>query len=138
MKITRRASSVAARRARGFSLLELTLVLIVIGLLTTVAAVNVLGAAERARVRTTKASLSTIQQQITTYRLEHGDRLPENLDVLVRGGYLEDGKMRDGWGNTFYYAPTPGRERPFDLISGGPDGDLSTPEDNISVWDVDG
>jgi len=47
----------------------------------------------------------------------------------------KDISLMDVWDNAFYYA-VPGKKEDFDLISGGEDGDIKTPEDNINVWDI--
>ncbi len=118
--------------ARGFSLLELTLVLVIIGLLMGVAAVNIVGAAERAKVRTTKASMATIKSQLQSYYVEKS-RLPETLSVLVTEQYLDEGDLDDGWNNALYYLPLPDQPGQFELISAGKDGSFDTPDDNIDA-----
>ncbi len=123
----------AVRAARGFSLLELMLVLAIIGILMTVAAVNVLGAGDRARTTSTKASLETIKTQLNTYYLNTSS-FPPNLQTMVTAKYLESGKLMDGWNVAFIYAPNPGNtERPYDLGSCGPD-KLPGTADDIDVW----
>jgi len=107
------------------------LVLVILGLLSTVAAVALLPQAEKAKVRTTKASLEVIKTAITGYQIEKS-RLPESILQLVPG-YLEEGKTKDGWKREFYYKPTPGGAREFELISFGKDGEPGT-EDDIDVW----
>jgi general secretion pathway protein G len=120
-----------ARRA-GFSLLELMLVLAIIGVLTAVAAWNIVGMGERAKIRATKASMSIIESAIKAYHLEQST-YPANFDVLVTGKFLEGDKVKDGFGNKFYYQPTNAPEKPFDLVSAGPDGKMATADD-IDLW----
>jgi general secretion pathway protein G len=119
---------------RGFSLLELMLVLVILGLLSTVAAVALLPQAEKAKIRTTKTSMNVIKQQITAYQLEK-NRVPDALSVLVPD-FLEEGGLRDGWSRDFYYSPTSNGARAFSLVSAGPDGQFET-EDDIDVWTMD-
>ena len=119
---------------RGFSLLELMLVLVILGLLSTVAAVALLPQAEKAKIRTTKTSMNVIKQQITAYQLEK-NRVPDALSILVPD-FLEEGGLRDGWSRDFYYSPTPNGARAFSLVSAGPDGQFET-EDDIDVWTMD-
>lgn len=119
----------AARPA--FSLLELMLVLVILGLLSTVAAVALLPQAEKAKVKTTKASLEVIKSAITGFQIDKS-RLPNGLNELIPN-YLEEGKMRDGWKRDFYYRPTPGGAREYELISFGKDGEPGT-DDDIDVW----
>ena len=120
---------------RGFSLLELMLVLIIIGLVSTVAAVSVGGAMKRAKVRTTKATMDVIKSQIEIYQAEKS-QLPADINTLVAQGYLQEGKTKDGWRQDLYYRPNQNNDptaRPFELISLGEDGQPDTPDD-INVW----
>ncbi|MCA9298615.1 MAG: type II secretion system protein GspG [Phycisphaerales bacterium] len=120
------------RMRRGFSLLELTLVLVIIGLLAGVAAVNLVGGAERAAIRTTKTSLETVKAAINSYYVTESS-YPENLQVLILTKYLEDKPLKDGWDQPFYYAVPGMNGREFTLISTGKDKEAGT-EDDIDVW----
>lgn len=119
----------------AFSLLELTLVLVIIGLLLAGAAVAIGPAFLRAQQRTTKSSMETIKRQIEAYKLEN-KRLPETLQALVPG-YLEAGRMKDGWDNDFYYQPNDPTAFPeFELISAGEDLEFNTADD-LSIWEFE-
>ena len=131
---TNASRSLRGTSRRGFSLLELMLVLVILGLLSTVAAVALLPQAEKAKIRTTKTSMNVIKQQITAYQLEK-NRVPDALSILVPD-FLEEGGLRDGWSRDFYYSPTPNGARAFSLVSAGPDGQFET-EDDIDVWTMD-
>ncbi len=119
----------------GFSLIELTAVLVIIGLLMAGAAIAVPGYLERARTRVTKTSMNTIKTTINTYSADNAGNAPENLQLLIPS-YLEVGADLDAWERTFYYLPTPGGANPFNLISAGPDGEFQTGDD-INVWTMD-
>lgn len=134
---TRVNGRVTGRGSRaGFSLLELTLVLVILGLLSAVAAVAIGPAAERAKVRTTKASMETIKTQIQVYEAENS-AVPASLETLAQQGYLEEQKLLDGWKQAFYFEATPeavaGGGRAFKLLSSGQDKQWDT-EDDIDVW----
>lgn len=121
------------RRTAGFSLLELSLVLAIIGALMLVAAVSLTGASGRAKKRTTEATLSTIKSQIQTYHLDQ-NAYPPTLQALIVAKYLDDKKLQDGWGNPILYAPRQLQEgKPFVLGSAGEDG-VSGNEDDIDAW----
>ncbi len=120
----------------GFSLLELMLVLVIIGVLTALAAWNLVGTGNRAKIRATKASLSQIQSMLKTYYLEQ-NTYPPDIATLVSAKYLEAKRDKDGFNRAFYYQLRTGNEeRPFDLISAGPDGSLGTTDD-IDVWTME-
>ena len=125
------------RRNAGFSLLELVGVLLILGLLGAVAAFNVAGIGSKARVDSTKTSMQVIKNALQTYHLEEG-RYPDNLQVLVTSGILEDKAIRDAWKTPFFYRnQNPIPDRPFMLISYGPDRDGDALEDNIDIWTID-
>lgn len=122
------------RAARGFSLLELMLVLAIMGILMAVAAYNVVGGGNRARVRATEASLTTIKTALIDYQLGESGSYPPDLRTLVTTKRLDDKALTDAWKNAFQYDPK-GRdaEHGFYLFSTGPDGKPGT-EDDIDIW----
>lgn len=132
---TERAMGAAAR---GFSLLEITLVLVIIGLLMGVAAVNLLGGTERARKRTTEATMNTYKTQIQAYMVDHAGSPPATLQALVDGKYVDADNTgappRDAWKEPFWYNPAPDdRGHPFQLRSGGKDKEVGTADD-LDLW----
>lgn len=124
-----------ARRGRaGFSLLELVLVLVILGLLATVGTLAVGPLLNNAKIATTKSTMGTIKTAITSYQLQNGS-LPASIQAMVPN-YLEAGNLNDDWEQPLYYLATPGAAEPYQLISGGPDMEIGT-EDDISVWELD-
>ena len=136
--MTRTARTNTRHAARGFSLLELTLVLLIIGLLGAVAAASFAGAGKRARIKTTKATMNQYKQQLRIYATEKGT-YPTSLTELVPD-YIEPDNSNnaplDAWKNPFYYSVTPESAQKFSLISSGPDGQPNTPDD-IDLWAPD-
>ncbi|MFI4897770.1 MAG: type II secretion system protein GspG [Phycisphaerales bacterium JB059] len=130
----RRTTKRMTRGSRpGFSLLELTLVLVIMGMLMAVAAVNLVGRAKGARVSTTKASMSVIKASIESYMAEKDGSPPPSLQSLAPS-YLQADKLKDAWKQDFFYSATSvSPDRPFQLVSMGPDKELGT-EDDIDVW----
>ncbi len=122
-------------RRRAFSLLEITLVLVIIGLLIAGAAVSLRGVAKRAKIRTTETRLTTISAALSEYNLNVNE-YPISLQELITADYLEDKPLEDSWGQTLYYeVPSVRENKDFDLISAGPDKQFST-QDDINVWDI--
>jgi general secretion pathway protein G len=134
MMLINRSNLTKTRVRPGFSLLELMLVLVILGLLSTVAAVALIPQAQKAKVRTTKQSMKVIKNAITQYQLEKS-RVPATVVELIPE-FLEDGDIRDGWKQDFYYQPTPNGARPYTLMSFGKDMTPDT-EDDIDVWTMD-
>ncbi len=118
----------------GFSLIELTAVLVIIGLLMAGAAIAVPGYLARARARVTKTSMTTIKTAINTYMADNAGTPPENINALIPN-YIEPGTELDAWEQPFFYLPS-GQNNPFTLISSGPDKEMQTADD-INVWTMD-
>ncbi len=121
------------RRARGFTLLEVMVVMLVLGLLATLVAPKILGRAEDARRTKAIADMKGIEQALNLYRLDSGGypTTEQGLDALVRKpdrppvprawkpeGYLERTPL-DPWGHPYIYVSDGGR---FSLKSYGADG----------------
>ncbi len=116
----------------GFSLIELTAVLVILGLLMAGAAIAVPKQIQKARIKTTKTSMVTIKTAINTYMAENAGDAPASIAVLIPT-FIEQGSEVDSWENPYYYRATPGGTQPYDLISAGPDKEFSTPDD-INLW----
>ncbi len=119
----------------GFTLVELMVVIVIIGLLATVVIVNVLPTRDKAMVEKAKADIALIEQGLEMYRLDNftypaaTDGLaalqtpPAGLaqpDRYRRGGYLKR-LPADPWGKPYQYA-NPGSHGPIDIFSFGADG----------------
>jgi general secretion pathway protein G len=121
------------RRERGFSLLELVIVLIILGTIMAILAPRIFGNLGRANASVAKAKIEQLSGQLEIMRLEVG-RYPtsqEGLRSLMEkppgmdrwnGPYVKDPTaLKDPWGNDFKYA-APGQGKPFDIVSLGADG----------------
>ena len=141
--IGRLRAEAAARRARsgktdraGFTLVELMVVIVIIGLLATVVAINVLPSQDRAMVGKARADISVLEQAIETYRLDNltfpDDQ--QGLQALVappaglsqperyrQGGYVRR-LPEDPWGNPYQYRRQSAHGGQFDVYSWGADG----------------
>src|SRR5215471_18065872 len=91
---------------KGFTLIELMVVITILGLLASIAAVNVMGFLKRAKVETTKEKMRNIQMAVKSFYLKH-NRIPQSLSELCGPADSEDRELeseeppKDGWGNDF-------------------------------------
>jgi len=112
------------RNQEGFTLLEIMVVLVIIGVLAALVAPRFLERADEAKVEATKVQMKNIGQALKLYRLQHG-KYPnsgDGLQVLTSGSkrYL-DAIPKDPWGNDYVYL-SPGVHGDFDILSYGIDG----------------
>lgn len=119
----RRRGAGTRRREEGFSLVELMVVIVIIGLLATIVIVNVMPAADRAAVTKARADIANLEQAVELYRLDHS-RYPtgdEGLQALISGNYIRR-LPEDPWGNPYRYSAPGADGRPFAIASLGADG----------------
>ncbi|WP_254913711.1 type II secretion system major pseudopilin GspG [Sphingobium sp. Z007] len=131
----------------GFTLVELMVVIVIIGLLATIVAINVIPATDTARVEKAKADIATIEQALEQYRLDNltypagSDGLQALLNPPAslaqpqryrRGGYIK--KLPDDpWGRAYVYT-VPGRKGAFDISSLGADGQPGGDQENADIY----
>ncbi len=130
-------------RARGFTLLELLVVVAIIGLLTGFVAPRYFGQVGKSEVNVAKAQLDALEKALDQYRLDTG-RYPSaelGLNALIsrpanepkwNGPYLRKGVPLDPWGKPYLYR-IPGEKGEFDLVSYGKDGQPGGSGENADI-----
>lgn len=119
----------------GFTLVELMVVIVILGLLATIVAINVLPSGDKARVEKARSDIATIESGLEMYKLQNFNypSTSDGLQALIappagladpsryqRGGYLK--KLPDDpWGRPYQYA-SPGTHGQVDVWTFGADG----------------
>ncbi len=127
--------SLPARRTRGFTLIEIMVVVVIMGVLAALVVPRLMGRTDDARILAAKQDIATLMQALKLYRLDN-QRYPtteQGLQALVSrptaapvpqnwktGGYL-DRLNKDPWGNPYQYL-APGTRGEIDIFSYGADG----------------
>ncbi len=141
-----------AGRQSGFSLIEIMVVVVIIGLLASIVAPMVLDRADEARVNKVRADFKSIQTALNLYRIDNYvyPSSEQGLEALVTKptanpiprnwrstGYI-DQVPTDPWGNPYLYI-SPGETREYDIYTLGADGISGGEGQNtdLSVWDQD-
>jgi general secretion pathway protein G len=117
------------RNARGFTLVELLLVLVILALIGSLVLPGIIGKAEGAKARAAKSQIDRLSMAVESYYLDTG-QTPDSLDRLVEGGgdaagwngpYVKKSSLQDPWGREYVYQ-YPGDHGDFDIFSLGADG----------------
>lgn len=137
--------NVGARARRGFTLVEMLLVLVILATLAAIVVPKFAGRSEQAKVTAAQTQISNISTALDAFEVDNG-YYPSGNDGLVslleaptdatnwRGPYLRQNIPLDPWGNAYIYE-YPGRnnENGYDLMSMGPDGRVGG-DDDIVNW----
>jgi general secretion pathway protein G len=144
-KPKREPMKIQTRTTDAFSLIELMIVVIVIGIIAATIAPRIVGTTHDARVGSAQASVAELRSALERFYI-HMDRYPTNeegLNALVeppagsadqwRGPYIERLRL-DPWGNPFQYRVPGSQNRAFDVWSRGADGVDGGEGKGADIW----
>ena len=139
---------------RGFTLIELMVVIVILGVLAGLIVPRIMDRPEEARRTKAAVQVQQLEQALKLYKLDNGQYPSTEQGMLAlveapsvgrlpkkwrEGGYLEKGKIpKDPWGNEFIYI-SPGLNGDFDLISYGPDGEPGGEGEDADInnWELE-
>ena len=124
----------ATDKQRGFTLLEIMVVIVIIGVLASLVVPNLMGNKEKADKQKAVSDIVALENALDMYKLDN-HRYPTTNQGLA-ANYNKEGYIKrlpaDPWGND-YVLVNPGEHGAYDLLSAGPDGEMGT-EDDITNW----
>ena len=134
------------RRQGGFTLIEVMVVVVILGILAAFVVPNIMGEPDKARILKAKSDIRSIENALDMYRLDN-HRYPttdQGLEALVNepdsqpeppnwNGYL-DNVPDDPWGHSYRYL-NPGKHGDVDVFSLGPNGRKGG-DDDIGSWEL--
>ena len=142
-----RSTQLSARSARGFTLIEIMVVMVIIGIFALAVVPNVIDRPDQAREIKARQDIQAIESALKMYRLDNASypSQGEGLAALTsapgdsrnwRGPYLET-KPKDPWGNEYHYANPGTHGRKVEVFSYGRDNAAGGEEQDADIgnWD---
>lgn len=134
---------------KGFTLIEIMVVVVILGILATIVLTNVMGREDEARINAAKTQIRSLEGALDGFKLDNGfyPATDQGLEALIRkpeagripnkwkdGGYLKPARIpKDPWGFEYHYF-SPGSEgREYDLLSYGADGEQGGEGKNADI-----
>jgi len=128
----------------GFTLLELLVVIVIIGLLSAFVAPKYFGQIGRSKTQIAKAQIESFDKALDQYRIDTGHYPASEAGLVAlsvqpaneanwHGPYLKKGVPMDPWGNAYLYKMPGSEGREYELISYGGDGQQGGADENADI-----
>lgn len=140
--------------AKGFTLIELMVVIVILSILAVYMVPKIMGRPEQAKQLKAKVDIQALETALKLYKLDNGDypTTQQGLQALIQppdsgpgarnwreGGYIDKGKItKDPWGSDYVYL-SPGVQSDFDILSYGADGEPGGDGKNADIknWELE-
>ena len=137
------------KNQKGFTLIEIMVVVIILGLLAGLVLPRILGQEEKAKIETAKVQIRSLEGALDAFKLDNGfyPATDQGLDALIKkpetgripnkwreGGYLKPARIpKDPWGKEYVYL-SPGSEgREYEIVSYGADNEPGGEGNNADI-----
>lgn len=137
----------------GFTLIEIMVVLVILGLLASLLGPQILGRVDDARITKAKNDIGAIETALKMYKLDTGvyPTTEQGLNALIEkpeidpiptgwktGGYIDASSFKDPWNNDYIYrSPGEDEENDYEIISLGADGKEGGEDENSDIKSFD-
>jgi general secretion pathway protein G len=137
------------KNQKGFTLIELMVVLIILGLLATIVLPKFLGSEEKAKRKVAITQMRSLESALDSYRLDNGfyPTTDQGLDSLIKkpevgripdkwreGGYLKPARIpKDPWNKEYVYIAPGSEGREYEIVSYGADGEPGGDGNNADI-----
>lgn len=143
------------KRERGFTLIEIMVVVIILGLLAGLVLPRVLGQEEKARINAAKTQIRALEGALDAFKLDNGfyPATDQGMDALIKkpetgripnkwreGGYLKPARIpKDPWGRDYVYIAPGSEGREYELTSYGADNEPGGEGNNADIesWKIE-
>ena len=143
------------KNQKGFTLIEIMVVVVILGILATIVLTNVMGREDEARINAAKTQIRALEGGLDGFKLDNGfyPATDQGLEALIRkpevgripnkwkeGGYLKPARIpKDPWGKDYLYF-SPGNEgREYEIVSYGADNEQGGEGKNADIesWNME-